>query len=140
MSVWNGESKMKIYKTRWFDNWAKKQDLSTQALCQAVHEMKNGLYEADLGGGLFKKRIARQGQGKSGGFRTLIATNKGSDWFFVFGFEKNARSNINKKEEQALKKLAEQYLTYTSQALEKAQNANELIRVDCHEKNKISNP
>lgn len=130
---------MQIYKTRWFDNWVKKQDLNTQALCQAVHEMKNGLYEADLGGGLFKKRIARQGQGKSGGFRTLIATNKGSHWFFVFGFEKNARSNINKKEELALKKLAEQYLTYTPQALEKAQNANELIKVDCHEKNKISN-
>ena len=107
-----------------------------------LYEMKDGLYEADLGSGLFKKRIARQGKGKSGGFRTLIATNKDNLWFFVFGFEKNARSNINKKEKLALKRLAEQYLTYTPQAIEKAQNANELIliKVDCHEKNKISNP
>jgi hypothetical protein len=34
--------------------------------------MTEGLFDADLGGGLFKKRIARQGQGKSGGFRTLV--------------------------------------------------------------------
>lgn len=130
---------MKIYKTHWFDRWAKKQGLSTQALCEAVREMKDGLYEADLGGGLLKKRIARQGQGKSGGFRTLIATNKSSRWIFVFGFSKNTRSNIDKDEELALKKLAEHLLTLTQQALEKAQNANELIEVNCNEENKISN-
>ncbi len=90
-------NQIQIYKTHWFDNWAKKQNLSSQALCQAVQEMKNGLYDADLGGGLFKKRIAKPEHGKSGGFRTLIATNKGSRWFFVFGFEKNARNNINQK-------------------------------------------
>ncbi len=65
---------MTIYKTRWFDRWARKQELEDQSLCAAVDEMK-GLYEADLGGGLLKKRIARAGQGKRGGFRTLIATN-----------------------------------------------------------------
>jgi len=130
---------MKIYKTHWFDRWAKKHGLSTQALCEAVREMKDGLYEADLGGGLLKKRIARQGQGKSGGFRTLIATNKGSRWIFVFGFSKNARSNIDKDEELALKKLAEHLLTLTQQALEKAQNANELIEINCNEENKIIN-
>ena len=72
---------MAIYKTRWFDRWARKQGLSTQSLCAAVREMRSGLYDADLGGGLLKKRIARSGQGKSGGFRTLVATNKGNLWF-----------------------------------------------------------
>ena len=80
---------MAIYKTRWFDRWARKQTLNSGALCEAVREMEAGLYEADLGGGLLKKRIARPGHGKSGGFRTLVATNKGNKWFFVFGFPKN---------------------------------------------------
>ena len=88
---------MAIYKTRWFDRWARKQGLDAAVLKQAVQEMTVGLYEADLGGGLLKKRIARSGQGKSGGFRTLVATNKGNRWVFVFGFPKNERSNIDRK-------------------------------------------
>lgn len=129
---------MHIYKTHWFDSWAKKQDLNAYALCQAVQEMKAGLYEADLGGGLFKKRIAKQGQGKSGGFRTLIATNKGGLWFFVYGFEKNTRSNISQKEQVALKRLAAELLHYPPQIIENLERANELIKVECHEKKSIS--
>lgn len=79
---------MAIYKTRWFDRWARKQNLSTRTLCEAVREMRAGLYEADLGGGLLKKRIGRPGQGKSGGFRTLVATNKGSKWFLSSDFRR----------------------------------------------------
>jgi len=93
-----------------------------------------GLVEADLGGGLVKKRIGRPGQGKSGGYRTLVATNKGSRWVFVFGFPKSERSNIDKDETEALKKLAEHLLTLTPQALVKAETAGELIEVDCDAK------
>ena len=120
---------MAIYKTRWFDRWARKQGLTTAALCAAVHEMASGLYEADLGGGLLKKRIARHGQGKSGGYRTLVATNKGDRWVFVFGFPKNARSNIDKDEEEALKKLSAHLLSLTTPALRKAEQAGELMEV-----------
>lgn len=129
---------MAIYKTRWFDRWARKQGLATSSLCAAVREMAAGLYEADLGGGLLKKRIGRPGQGKSGGFRTLVATNKGSRWIFVFGFPKNERSNIDKDEEEALKKLSNHLLSLTVQAISKAQRAGELIEVDCDEKDQIS--
>ena len=129
---------MAVYKTRWFDRWARKQGLTTPSLCAAVHEMTAGLYEADLGGGLLKKRIARPGQGKSGGFRTLVATNKGNRWVFVYGFPKNERSNIDKDEEEALKKLAEHLLSLTAQALDEAQRADELMEVDCHAENQIS--
>jgi len=122
---------MTIYKTRWFERWARKQDLSSHALCEAIREMQAGLYEADLGGGLLKKRIARQGQGKSGGYRTLVATNKGGKWFFVFGFPKNVRSNIDKDEEEALKKLASHLLSLSLPALATAERAGELMEVDC---------
>lgn len=123
---------MLIYKTRWFDRWARKQGVSGASLCEAVREMADGLFEADLGGGLLKKRIARPRQGKSGGFRTLVATNKGDRWIFVFAFAKNVRSNINRTEEEALKRLAAHMLSLPRQALDKAQQAGELIEVDDH--------
>ena len=122
---------MVVYKTRWFERWARKEGLTTASLCAAVREMTAGLYEADLGGGVLKKRIARPGQGKSGGFRTLVATNKGNRWVFVFGFPKNERSNIDKDEEEALKKLAAYLLSLTIQALGKAQHDGELMEVNC---------
>jgi hypothetical protein len=100
-------------------------------LCDAVREMMAGLYEADLGGGLLKKRIARPGQGKRGGFRTLVATNKEDRWVFVFGFPKNQRSNIDKDEEVALKNLATYLLSLTTQALYTAQRAGELMEINC---------
>jgi hypothetical protein len=130
---------MAVFKTRWFDRWARKQNLSTRTLCEAVREMEAGLYEADLGGGLLKKRIARPGQGKSGGFRTLVATNKGSKWFFVFGFPKNVRSNIDKDEEEALKKLASHLLSLSPPGLSTAQRAGELMEVNCDAQDQIGN-
>jgi hypothetical protein len=130
---------MEIYKTRWFDRWARKQGLDHLSLCNAVREMTAGLYEADLGGGLLKKRIARPGQGKRGGFRTLVATYKGNRWIFVYGFPKNERSNIDKNEEEALKKLATHLLSLTTQALTQAKLADELMEVDCDAEEGITN-
>lgn len=123
---------MVIYKTRWFDRWARKQGLNDLSLCAAVDEMTAGLYDADLGSGLFKKRIARSGQGKRSGFRTLVVTNKENRWIFVFGFPKKERSNIDLDEEEALKKLASELLSYTPHALEKAKLEDELIEVNCN--------
>ncbi|MBD2296841.1 MAG: type II toxin-antitoxin system RelE/ParE family toxin [Sphaerospermopsis kisseleviana] len=130
---------MKIYKNRTFDRWARKEGLNNLSLCNAVNEMAAGLYDADLGGGLFKKRIAKPGKGKSGGFRTLIATNNEDRWFFIFGFSKNERSNIDKDEEEALKMLSKQLLAYTAEELEQAKNSNALIEVICNAEEKISN-
>ena len=130
---------MAIYKSRWFDRWARKQGLTTPSLCAAVREMAAGFFDADLGGGLLKKRIGRPGQGKSGGFRTLVASNKGNRWIFVFGFPKSERSNTDKDEEEALKKLATHLLSLTAQAIGKAQRDGELIEVNCDEKDQISN-
>lgn len=122
---------MAIYKTRWFKRWAKKNSVDASMLCKAVREMRGGLYDADLGGGLLKKRVARPGEGKSGSYRTLVATNKGDRWIFVFGFPKSARSNIDRDEEVALKKLADQLLGLSTQGIATAVAADELEEVNC---------
>jgi len=98
-----------------------------------VQETTRGLFDADLGGGLFKnkKRIGRPGQGKSGGYRTLVATNEGNRWVFVYGFPKSERANIDKDEAEALKKLATHLLSLPAQAVTRATAAGELIEVDC---------
>lgn len=90
-----------------------------------------------MGGGLLKKRIARKGQGKSGGFRTLVATNHGDRWVFVYGFPKNERANIDETEQEALKKLAGHLLKLTAEAVSKAEEANELTEVNCNEQEKV---
>ena len=98
--------------------------------------MTAGRYDEDLVIGLLKKRMARPGQGKRGGVRTLVATNKGIRWIFVF--PKNKRRNIDKDKEAALKKLAEQLLSLTAQALGQAQCDGELREVHCDAENEIS--
>jgi hypothetical protein len=67
----------RVFMTKAFARWARG-ILSEAALCQAAREIELGRFEADLGGGLCKKRIARPGAGKSGGTRTLVATAFGA--------------------------------------------------------------
>lgn len=122
---------MATFKTRWFDRWARQERLSDLALCEAVREMAKGLIDADLGGGLVKKRVARAGQGKRGGYRTLVATNRGHRWVFVFGFPKNERSNIDRDESAALKKLAAHLLSMAEPAVLQAVLAGELTELVC---------
>jgi hypothetical protein len=98
---------MALYcKTRHFSKWAAKAGIRDKVLMSAVREIQEGLFEADLGGGIIKKRVALPGRGKSGSTRTLLATNRDDKWIFVFGFEKNERSNIASKELEALQSLA----------------------------------
>lgn len=95
----------------------RKAGLTDEALCQAIVEMAEGLVDADLGGNLVKKRVALPGRGKSGGARTIVATNLGDQWFFLFGFAKNERANIDAHELEALQELAKQYLALDDQQL-----------------------
>ena len=98
----------------------RKTELTNRALCHAVAEMAQGLVDADLGGGVVKKRVGLAGRGKRGGARTLVATNKGDRWFFVFGFEKNERANIADDELDALQNIAVQLLASTGRQLDEA--------------------
>lgn len=110
----------RIFKTRYFSRWMRKTELTDEALRLAVEEMHQGLIDADLGGGVVKKRVALAGRGKRSGARTLVATNKGRRWFFVYGFEKNDRANIFADELQALQLIAVELLSTTESKLSRA--------------------
>lgn len=121
----------RVFKTRHFSRWMRKTELTDSALCSAVAEMAQGLIDADLGGGVVKKRVGLAGRGKRGGARTLVATNKGNRWFFVFGFENNDRANIGADELEALQDLAHDLLARTGPQLDLAVNKQTLEEI-CH--------
>lgn len=122
----------RVFKTRHFTRWMRKTGLANTALCAAVDEMVRGLVDADLGGGVVKKRVPLPGRGKSGSTRTLVATNKGNRWFFLFGFEKNERDNVSEKELEALQAIAGDLLKLSSRDLD-AQVESGALQEICHD-------
>lgn len=122
---------MRVFKTKHFSRWMRKTELTDQSLCEAVAEMSRGLIDADLGGGVVKKRVGLAGRGKRSGARTLVATNKGTRWFFVFGFEKSERANITADELAALQEVAADLLGRTASALDTAVQDGALQEI-CH--------
>ncbi len=95
----------------------RKTELTDPALCKAVEEMAAGLVDADLGGSVVKKRVGLAGRD---GARTLVVTNKGNRWFFVFGFEKNERANVSDEELEGLLAIAADLLARTGPQLDEA--------------------
>jgi len=121
---------MQVMKTKWFQRWAVRETLTDDILLAAVEEIGQGLIDADLGGHVIKKRIGIRGRGKRGGVRTLLAIQLDDKAFFIYGFSKNEHSNVSQKELKALKLLASELLGYSTEALEKAVQAGELIEVN----------
>ena len=107
----------------------RKTELNDEVLYSAVIEMTQGLIDADLGGGILKKRVGLSGRGKRGGARTLVATNKGNRWIFVYGFEKNDRANISDDELEALKDIAAELLARTVKQLDEALTDGSLTEI-----------
>lgn len=80
----------RVFCTRSFNRSMRRSALTEGALCRAVDEMRRGLIDANLGGGVFKKRVALPGRGKRGSVRTLIATQRGSHWFFSLAMRRTS--------------------------------------------------
>lgn len=123
----------RVFKARYFSRWMRKTELADSALCAAVDEMAAGLLAADLGGGVYKKRVALPRRGKSGSARTLVATNRGSRWFFIFGFEKNERANVGSKELEAVQRIAADLMRLESSELDE-HLANQALMEICNDR------
>lgn len=109
---------MRIYKNAWFAKFARKEKIDDDALCDAIRRAEQGLIDADLGSGLLKQRVAREGAGKSGGYRTLIFFRSDERAIFVSGFAKNDKANLNALELVELKKAAKEYLAFSQHQID----------------------
>ncbi len=121
---------MRIIKTKLFAKWAIKNQVSDESLNIAAKEIAIEIYEANYGGGVIKKRVANKGRGKSSSTRTIVAFKKGKSCFFVFGFEKNARSNISLNEEKAFKIIAKSLLAYSDVEINKLIKEGALVEIE----------
>ena len=121
---------MRVFKTRMFHRWAGRAGLSDRELSQAIMEMRAGLIDARLGGGVIKKRIRRLGQGKRGGYRTLLATNLRDRWFFLFGFAKNEQEDMDDSELANLKSVAAALLAMDNVTITEALTQAKLVEID----------
>ena len=120
---------MRILKSKSFCRWASEADLKDAELLQAVQEMQQGIYDANLGGNIYKKRVRLKNRGKRGGARTIVAFKSQIKTIFLYGFAKNTRANITKKEEETLKALAKVYFRYDDHQIGQAIKLGELIEV-----------
>jgi hypothetical protein len=118
-----------VYVTREFARFQRRSKLSAPELVEAAERVREGRWDADLGGGLFKQRIARRGGGKSGGYRTILCFRRGSHVFFIHGFAKNEKENVSQRELQGLKRFSSALLALNQEQITLALRNNELIEV-----------
>lgn len=96
----------------------------------AAHAADAGQVDADLGGGVIKQRIARAGQGKSGGSRSIILLRRGHRAVFVFGFEKKDQANITTADLNLFRELAPLYLDASQEQIERWTHSGALLEVE----------
>ncbi|MEO0355465.1 MAG: type II toxin-antitoxin system RelE/ParE family toxin, partial [Cyanobacteria bacterium P01_A01_bin.3] len=100
-----------------FQRFARRERIEASVLIEAIARAERGLIDANLGGGIIKQRIARRGQGKSGGYRSLVAFYQGERAFFLYGFAKSGRQNISDKELETYKDAASVLLALSEEQL-----------------------
>ena len=118
-----------VFVTKTFARWMRKSQVTDLDILGATEEMVQGLIDANLGGHLVKKRVALRGRGKSAGARTIVATKFEQRWIFLFGFEKNERSNMDANELKVLQELAASLLDLDPQAIASAVSAGQLFQL-----------
>ena len=108
---------MRVFKNKPFDRFANREGIAEEELRKAVRHAEKGLVDADLGGGVIKQRLARKGQGTSGGYRSIVLFRRGERAFFVYGFAKSDRDNIRRNELQGFRELASEMFALDDKAL-----------------------
>jgi len=129
---------VRIFKTRWFARFARKARISDTMLTDAIREAEKGLIDGKLGRGLIKKRVARTGKGKRGGYRTIIVYREGSRSVFVYGFPKSAKADLSPLERDAYEKLAHLYLSFSDADMAQALKEGEVEEVKNDDGKEIS--
>ncbi|MDR1787553.1 MAG: type II toxin-antitoxin system RelE/ParE family toxin [Treponema sp.] len=121
---------MRIFKTTWFDRFAAKEAISDDELRSVVNELETGQPDANLGGGVFKMRLARPGAGKSGGYRVVVFFRAGERTFFVYGFAKSDRGNISRRQLAEFKNAAKIAFSYTDAQLDERVKLKRYLEIE----------
>ena len=121
---------MQIFKNTWFQRFARREKITDEVSRNAIERAKKGTIDTDLGGNVIKQRIARVGQGKSGGYRTIIIYKKEDKAFFVYGFAKSERENIDKNEIDVFKKSAKELLALSDKHIQELIENGALTEVE----------
>jgi len=123
---------LRVFKNKRFKKFARKQGISDEQLLEVVKRAEIGQIDADLGDGVIKQRVERQGQGKRGGYRTIMLYRSQERAFFVYGFAKNDQENISVEELAVIREMAALYLTMAEKNLKTMIDNSDLWEVTNH--------
>ncbi|HUZ63685.1 MAG TPA: type II toxin-antitoxin system RelE/ParE family toxin [Acetobacteraceae bacterium] len=121
---------MRAFKTKEFARFARREGIPDARLREAAERAARGLVDADLGGGLIKQRVARQGEGRRGGYRTLMAFRAGRQTVFLYGFAKSERDNIGPDELDFWRRVARGFLDMDATQWRTMTAIREIMEVD----------
>ena len=125
---------MRILQSKWFARFARQENIDSKLLLKAITQIKKGLFDADLGGSVFKQRIARPGQGRSAGYRVIILLNQAERAIFIYGFLKSDQDNINQHEIKVFKEMAQYILSLSDKQLDSLVDKQDFIEVKARDK------
>jgi hypothetical protein len=111
---------VRIFKTKWLVRFARRARIADHSFREAIERAGRGTIDADLGGGIIKQRVARSGQGRSGGYRMLVAYQAGTRAVFLYAFAKSERENIERDELLTLREIGATWLAADSRRIARA--------------------
>ena len=124
---------MRVFKTRWFARFARRERIADESLSEAIDRAERGIVDADLGEGLIKQRVARKGQGRSGGYRVIVGYRIGDRAVFLFGFAKTQMDNIGADQVRKWRATAAQVLALDMAGIANATDDESLEEIDHEE-------
>jgi hypothetical protein len=124
---------VRIFKTKWLARFVRRERIADASLREAIARAERGLVDADLGGGLIKQRVARQGKGRSGGYRMIVAYRARGRAVFLFGFAKNEQENIDPDELLSLREIAADWLAADAAKIAQALESEFLQEIEPHD-------
>jgi len=127
---------VRVFKTKWFTRFARKEGITDARLVEAVRNTEKGQIDAVLGSGLIKQRIPRDGGGKSGGYRSIIAYKAGDRCFFLYCFAKKDKDNLEDDELVQYKRFAGLLIAFGDSDIKKALDAGTIMEIKYDEKGK----
>ena len=125
---------MDVYLTKWMARYSRREGISHRALSDAIRRAERGLIDADLGSGLIKQRVAREGKGRSGGYRTIIGYRRAGRAIFLYGFAKSERENVEPDDLKTVRETGAVWLTADAAKIQRGLATGELEELPYDEK------